>query len=110
MRITVITLDAHLAPAFERARARLAREIPGFEATLHTAATWGAEPLAAERARAEVARADIIIATHLFVEDQIREILPAIEARQDRARAVACLMSASQVMRQTRLGKFRMGG
>ena len=107
MRLTILTLDAHLTTAFERARGRLEREVPGLELSLHLAATWGDEAAAA-RARADVARADIIVATHLFIEDQIKAILPTLEARRDQAKAVVCLMSAGEVMRHTTMGKFRM--
>jgi magnesium chelatase subunit H len=107
MRFVILTLDAHLTTAFERARAHLAREVPGLELSLHLATTWGDEA-SAERARRDVAQADILVATHLFIEDQIRAILPTIEARQPQAKAVVCLMSAGEVMRQTRMGKFAM--
>ena len=109
MRIAILTLDAHLTAAFDAAASRLVREMPGLEVSLHIAATWG-EGLAAERARTAVAQADIIVATHLFVEEQINAILPTIVARRDAARAVVCLMSSGSVMRQTRMGKFQMSG
>ncbi len=108
MKVVIITLDAHLTSAFQAARRRLARELPDLDLSLHLAAGWASDPLAAEAARADVAAADIIVATHLFIEDQIRTIAPAIAERRAAAKAVVCLMSAGEVMRLTRMGRFAM--
>ncbi|MBX9796836.1 magnesium chelatase subunit H [Sphingomonas sp.] len=107
-RVVIVTLDNHLAGAVERAGARLAAQGTGISIGLHAAADWGdgGEPLA--RCLADIARADIIIATMLFVEDHIRAVLPAIEARREACDAVVALMSAADVVKLTRMGGYRM--
>ena len=49
IRVAITTLDAHLADAFERAGAALVRDIPGLTITMHVAADFGSDLLAAER-------------------------------------------------------------
>ena len=44
----------------------LARDIPGLPLTLHAAAEWENNPAALERCKADIATADIVIATMLF--------------------------------------------
>ncbi|RZL05783.1 MAG: DUF3479 domain-containing protein, partial [Rubrivivax sp.] len=56
------------------------------------------------------ARADIVIATMLFMEDHFLPVLPALRARRDHCDAMVCLMSATEVTKLTRMGKFDMSG
>jgi magnesium chelatase subunit H len=107
LRLALLTLDAHRAPAFQAVRERLCAEWPGAELSLHVGAEWG-DPERLEAARAAVATADIVIATQLFVDDQIQAILPALEARREGCRAMIAVMSSPEVMRCTRMGKFAM--
>ncbi|MFO0736484.1 MAG: magnesium chelatase subunit H [Labilithrix sp.] len=109
MRVVIVTLDAHIATAVERARAELAPELPGLDLRLH-AATGFDDPRAIEACCADIARADIVFANMLFIEDHIRAVLPALEARRESCDAMVCAMSAGEVMRMTRLGGFRMDG
>ena len=51
IRMVIVTLDAHLADAFERARAGLGRALPGLSLSLHIAADFGNDTAAQERAR-----------------------------------------------------------
>ena len=110
MRIVIVTLDSHLASAADRAAEALRAKIPGLTLGLHAASEWGDNPEAVERAIADIERGDIIITTMMFMEDHIRAILPALEARRDHCDAMVCCMSAGEVMRQTRLGGFTMDG
>ena len=52
VRVVIVTLDAHLADAFERARAELRRDLPALELSLHVQAEGEASPAALEAARA----------------------------------------------------------
>ena len=49
VRVTIITLDAHLAGAFERARKALVAELPGLHFTMHVAAEFATDPSAIAR-------------------------------------------------------------
>ena len=108
MKIAIITLDMHLARAVAQVKAELAREIPGLSLTLHAAADWEADPAALERCRTDIATANIVIVTMIFLEDQIRAILPALAGRRDACDAMLAMMCAPDVMKMTQLGAFRM--
>jgi magnesium chelatase subunit H len=104
----IVTLDAHLAGAFEAARVQLRRELPALELSLHVQAEWDADPGAIERARADIARANVIACAQLFTEEQAAPILDAVKARRDEADAVFCALCAGELTRQTKLGRFSM--
>ena len=107
VRVVIITLDNHLSGAIERARARFEREQPGISIGFHAAADWeNAAKL--DAARADVARGDIIVTSMIFLEDQIRAIKPALEARREACDAMVNLMSASEIVKLTRMGDYRM--
>jgi magnesium chelatase subunit H len=106
LRVVIVTLDNHLSGAVERAEARLARD--GIAVSFHAAADWEANPAELETCRAEIARGDIIIATMLFLDEHIRAVLPALQARREGCDAMLGLMSGSEVVRLTRLGGYRM--
>jgi len=108
VRVVIVTMDTHLASATGRARARLARELPGLELTMHAAAEWSADSRALARCLEDIARGDIIIASMMFMEDHFLPVLPALAARREACDAMACIMSATEVARLTRLGKFDM--
>jgi magnesium chelatase subunit H len=110
VRVVIVTLDSHLAGAVERARAALGGELPGLELSLHAAAEWSEDGAALARCHQAIAAADIIVATMLFMEDHIQAVLPAIAARAAHCDAVVGCLSAGEVMRQTRLGRFRLDG
>jgi magnesium chelatase subunit H len=45
----------------------------------------------------------------LFMEDHFLPILPALQARREHCDAMVCAMSAGEVAKLTRMGKFDMG-
>ena len=108
VRVVVVTMDSHLGGALTRAEGALRRELPGLEVTMHAADEWGGDPNALAACHADIARADIVIATMLFLEDHIRAVLPALAARRDHCDAMICMLSAGEVVRLTRVGKFNM--
>jgi len=99
---------SHMAGAAQRARDALRRELPGLDLDIHAADEWGCDPEALARCLADIARGDIVIATMLFLEDHIRAVMPALAARRDHCDAMLCGMSAGEVVKLTRLGKFSM--
>ena len=134
VNVVIVTLDSHLAGAVERAQPALKQQLPGLNLTLHAAAEWddnkdglercgGAareEDLCGrcsahgncklQRCRADISKADIIVTTMLFMDDHIKAVLPALQARRDQCDAMVGCMSAGEIMRLTRLGKFTMDG
>ena len=108
MRVVIVTMDSHLASATERANIALTQSLPGLSLRVHAAAEWGDDPGALERCKADIAQGDIVIAAMLFLEDHFLPILPALQARRDHCDAMVCAMSASEVTKLTRMGKFDM--
>jgi magnesium chelatase subunit H len=110
VNVVIVTLDSHLAGAAERARPMLQKELPGLSLRLHAAAEWDDDPKLLERCRADIADGDIIIASMLFMDDHIKAVLPALQARRPHCDAMVGCMSAGEVMRLTKMGKFTMDG
>ncbi len=110
VRVVIVTMDSHLACATERARRGLARDLPGLTLSVHAAADWAADPDALERCRADIAQGDIVVATMLFMEEHFQPVFDALQARRDACDAMVCAMSAGEVVRLTRLGRFNMSG
>jgi magnesium chelatase subunit H len=108
VRIVVVTMDSHLTGAALAAGDALRRELPGLVLDVHAADHWAADPVALEACKADIAEGDIIIATMLFLEDHIRAVLPALQARREACDAMVCCLAAGEVVRLTRLGRFDM--
>jgi len=108
MRVVIVTMDSHLASAAERASRTLARAMPGLKLAVHAAAEWGGDDDALERCRSDIAQADLVIATMLFMEEHFLPVLPALQARREHCDAMVCAMSATEVTKLTRMGRFDM--
>jgi magnesium chelatase subunit H len=108
LRVVFVTMDSHLSAAMSRAEATLRREIPNLVLTVHAADEWGSDAGALAACHADIARGDIIVATMLFLEDHVRAVTPALVARRERCAAMVCCMSASEITKLTRIGKFDM--
>jgi len=106
VRVAFVTLDTHLAGAVERAE----RKLKGSGVTIgyHAASEWDRDAGALPRTIADIGRADIVIATMLFMEDHINAVLPALQARRDACDAMIGLMSGSEIVRLTRMGGYSM--
>jgi magnesium chelatase subunit H len=110
VRVVVVTMDSHLAGAADAAGRTLRRELPGLELVVHAADEWCSDEAALKACHDDIARGDIVVATMLFLEEHIRAVLPALAARRDGCDAMLCMMSAGEVMRLTRVGRFEMAG
>ncbi len=110
VRVVLITLDRHLASATQRATKTLRRQIPGLELHFHAATDWANDPESLARCKADIARGDIVIACMLFVEEHIQAVLPDLKARRAQCDAMVGCISASEVVKLTRLGRFSMDG
>jgi len=110
LRVTIVTLDGHLAGAGDRAIESLENDVPGLEVTLHSAGEWGnAEPLL-DACREDIRNAHIIIVCMLFMEEHINPVFEDLRARRDDCDAMLCFMCAGEVMKLTRMGGFKMDG
>ncbi len=108
VRVAIVTLDSHLSNAVARAQTHLRRELPGLTLEVHAADEWASDPAALDRCQKALAESDFIIATMLFLEDHIRAVLPTLQQRRESCDAMLCGMSAGEVVKLTRLGRFNM--
>ena len=110
VRVVVVTMDSHLSGAAARAQKLLRDNFPGLVLSVHAADEWGTDDAALARCRTDIARGDIVIATMLFLDDHVRAVMPALAARRADCDAMICCMSAAEVVKLTRVGKFDMSG
>ena len=108
VRVVIVTMDTHLASATDRARKVLVRELPGLSIALHAATEFSGDDESLERCRADIAQADIVINAMLFMESQFTPIMPDLKARAPNCDAIVSILSDSEVMKLTRIGRFRM--
>jgi magnesium chelatase subunit H len=109
-RVVLITLDNHVAGVVARARDALRADLPGLTLTLHASTDFSRDEAALARAKADIATADILIVTMMFIDDHIQAILPALAARRADCAAMVCAMSAGEIIRLTKLGALSMDG
>jgi magnesium chelatase subunit H len=105
--VVIVTLDNHLSGAIDRARARFQKNGMPVSIGFHAAADWD-KPGKLDDTRADIARADIVVVTMLFLDEQIRMIKDALTARREACDAMVCMMSQSDVVKMTRMGDYRM--
>mgnify|MGYP001809738196 CR=1 FL=1 len=108
VRVVIVTMDTHLSSATDRARKQLMRELPGLSLVLHAATEFCSDDESLARCKDDIARADIVICAMLFMESQFTPILPALKARAESCDAIVSVLSDSEVMKLTRIGRFRM--
>jgi magnesium chelatase subunit H len=108
IRVTIVTLDAHFADAFGRARTLLKKELPNLHLSMHVAADYSSDDALADKARADIKQANIIIAGQLFTEESAGPVKDAIAARRKDADAVCAMLCVNEVIKLTRLGKYSM--
>ena len=107
-RIVLISLDGHLGAVVDRAHEQLRAELPGIKLSFHAASEWARRPETLDACRADIAKADIIVASMLFMEDHIQAVLPDLQARRDSCDAMLGCLAASEIVQLTKLGQFDM--
>ena len=108
IRVTFVTLDNHMTSAVERARDLLRGEVPGLDVSIHVLAGWDGDEAAAERCRADIERADIIVASMIFLDAHIRTLQPWLEARREACDCLVGCLSASEIVKLSKVGDFDM--
>jgi magnesium chelatase subunit H len=106
--IAIVTMDSHLAGAAAVAEANLRKTWPGLRVELHSADQWAADKAKLAACHAAIAKADLVVATMLFLEDHTRLVSAALAARRDGCDAMFCALSAAEIVKQTRLGRLDM--
>jgi magnesium chelatase subunit H len=108
IRVVLVTMDTHLSSATDRARQVLMREMPGLQLSLHAASEYTGDAEATARCIADIEQGDIVVTATVFLEDHFLPILPALQARRDACDAMICMVSAGEVVKLTKVGKFDM--
>ena len=104
----ILTLDRHAAGPAARVAPALAMDFPGLNVKIHAAAEWEKDPATLQAALDDIASADIIVSCVLFLEDQVRAILPALKARRDHCDAMVNVVSDQELTQLTRMGDLDM--
>jgi magnesium chelatase subunit H len=108
VKVVIVTMDTHVATAADRARRTLIREVPGLTLSVHAASEFAASPKALEACLAAIAEAHIIVNAMLFLEEHFKPLLAALGARRGDCDAMVSIMSAGEVAKLTRMGRFDM--
>ena len=109
IKVVIVTMDTHLASSVNRASRTLGREFPGLSISLHAASEYAGNDALIARCKADIAKADIVVAGMLFLEDHFLPILDDLRQRRMHCDAMICMASATEVTQLTRLGQFDMG-
>ena len=107
-RVVLVTLDRHAAGPAARAAPALARDFAGLEIAIHAAAEWAKDEAALQAAQADIARADIVVVSVIFLEDHIKAILPALKARRATCDAMVGIIADQEIVQLTRMGDLDM--
>ena len=108
INVVIIGLDSVLRGAMDRARPVLEQELPGLNLKFHAAVDWDKSEKALASCRADIVTGDIILVAMLFVENQIQAVMPDLMARRENCEAMIACMSAAEIVKLTRLGRFDM--
>ncbi len=107
-RFVIVTLDRHAAGPAARIAPKLASDFPGLSLSIHAAAEWDKDPTALQAAQDDIAKADIVVTSVLFLEDHVKAILPDLAARRDACDAMVGLVSDQEITQLTRMGDLDM--
>lgn len=110
VRVVILTLDSHLAGAISCASNELRKDIPGLQVQFHAVARFNSDNDALTRCKQDIAQADIILTTMLFMEEHFKPVLASLEARKESCDALISCLSAGEAIRLTKMGGFRMSG
>jgi magnesium chelatase subunit H len=108
VRVVIVTMDSHLASATARAFSKLVHQYAGLQLSVHAASEWAADADALLHCQTDIAQGDLIIVTMLFMEEHFHPVIEQLRARRDQCDAMICAMSAAEVTKLTRLGRFDM--
>lgn len=106
--VVLLTLDRHAAGPVARVTPSLERSFPGLSIIVHAAAEWEKDPSSLTAAKADIATADIIVSSVIFLEDHILAILPDLKARRDACDAMVGIIADQEIVQLTKMGDLDM--
>ncbi|MEM1409622.1 MAG: DUF3479 domain-containing protein [Pseudomonadota bacterium] len=110
-RVVMLSMDAHLEAPVRAAERDLRRAIPGLSVQLHAASEWEKEGPSRQRVADNIQAADLILMGMLFLEDQVKPLLPILQekaASTEPCDGMVGILAAPELVKLTQLGKFRM--
>jgi magnesium chelatase subunit H len=107
--VVIVTMDTHLNSAAAKAREGLSRTMPEVMFNIHSASEYTNDARKLERCKEDIAKAQVVIVSMLFLEDHFLPIMADLQARRETCKAMVCIMSASEVVKLTRMGRLDMG-
>ena len=107
-KFTIITLDSHAAGPAKRILPKLKNEFPQLEIKIHAAADWAENPMLLEKAKSDVASANMLMVNLLFLEDHIKSILPSLKARKGSCDAIIGCVASREIVQLTKIGNLDM--
>jgi magnesium chelatase subunit H len=108
INVVIVTMDSHLASAVANAQRRLQQILPQLRLKIHAASEWSTNSQALSKCLDDIQHGNLIIVTMLFMEDHFLPVLEALQNRRVECDALICAMSAPEVTRMTKMGKFDM--
>lgn len=106
--VVLLTLDRHAAGPAARVAPQLTADFPGLQLNIHAAAEWAKDPEALLAARNDIARANIIVTSVIFLEEHIKAILPDLNARRDDCDAMVGIIADQEIVQLTKMGDLDM--
>ncbi|MEM9375343.1 MAG: cobaltochelatase subunit CobN [Pseudomonadota bacterium] len=108
INVVLISLDRQLEAAAMKAWIRLKKAMPGLRLSFHAAVDWDKDAESLIACKSAIAEGDLIIASMLFMNNHIDAILPDLQARREHCDAMLGCLSAGEIVKLTRLDRFRM--
>jgi magnesium chelatase subunit H len=106
--VVLLTLDRHAAGPASRVAPQLTSDFPGLQLKIHAAAEWAKDPEALLAARNDIARANIIVTSVIFLEEHIKAILPDLNARREDCDAMVGIIADQEIVQLTKMGDLDM--
>ena len=108
IKVLILTMDTHLNSAVKRGMETLKRVAPLVSLKIYAATEYTNDEKVLIKCKEDIAQADIIFVGMLFLENQFLPIIEDLKARRDGCDALVCAISAAEVVRLTKIGRFDM--
>ena len=106
--LVMLTLDAHSIGSIERIKNRFRKTYPQLEIIVHAAASWEEDPNSLLKTREDLARANMVLITLVFLEDHISAILPDLKKARENCDLMLGIVSSKEIVNLTKMGGLDM--
>jgi magnesium chelatase subunit H len=109
LKVLIVTMDTHLNSAVQKSIDSLKKIEPSISLKIYSATEYTHDERVLEKLKIDIQQSDIIFVGMLFLEDQFNPILEDLKNRRNHCDAMVCAISAIEVVKLTKMGKFDMG-